>query len=45
MFSLFSMLSYSMVTMFLMISVSLLVKKGFISEGEGYSYLKSKSII
>ncbi len=42
MFNLFSMLSYSMVTMFLMIAVSFLAKKGFISEGEGYSYLKSK---
>lgn len=45
MFNLFSMLSYSMVTMFLMIAVSFLAKKGFISEGEGYSYLKNKGII
>ena len=45
MFGLFSMMSYSMMTIFLMISVSLLVKKGFMLEGEGYSYLKSKGII
>lgn len=45
MFGLFSMMSYSMMTIFLMISVSLLVKNGFMSECEGYSYLKSKGVI